>query len=138
MNRTVSTEIFLIGLLTFFAWIVIKFFQPVLSPVINENLILIVSLVMIVAGFFSSLNDTFEFVERLQEQRYRFNVANSRLRKKLIAIASRSVVDLLISDLEIFANAVIWKRLYHHYTPDLLYAGVQNGYSIFVRGLGVQ
>ena len=64
----------------------------------------------------------------------RLNVAISRPRKKLIVIASRSVIDLLVSDLEIFENAVIWKRLYHHYTPDLLYERDYNGFRVRVRG----
>jgi hypothetical protein len=64
----------------------------------------------------------------------RLNVAISRPRKKLIVIASRSVIDLLTSDLEIFEQSVIWKRLYHHYTPDILYQSNLNGYQVNVRG----
>lgn len=64
----------------------------------------------------------------------RLNVAISRPRKKLIVIASRSVVDLLCSDLEIFENAVIWKRLFHHYTPDVLYRWQANGVIADVHG----
>lgn len=64
----------------------------------------------------------------------RLNVAISRPRKKLIVIASRSIVDLLTSDLDIFENAVIWKRLYHHYTQETLYQGTINGYQVTVRG----
>lgn len=64
----------------------------------------------------------------------RLNVAISRPRKKLIVIASRSVIDLLTSDLEIFEQSVIWKRLYHHYTPDLLLAEKINEFEIMVRG----
>jgi len=64
----------------------------------------------------------------------RLNVALSRPRMKLIVIASQSVVDLLTSDLDVFDNAVIWKQLFHRYTPDLLYEGSQNGARIWVRG----
>ncbi len=64
----------------------------------------------------------------------RLNVAISRPRKKLIVIASQSVVDLLISDLDIFENAVIWKRLYYHYTPTVLASFNMNGYHVDVRG----
>jgi len=64
----------------------------------------------------------------------RLNVAISRPKKKLIVIASQSVVDLLCSDLEIFENAVIWKRLYHHYTPEVLYRWQKNGTVADVRG----
>lgn len=64
----------------------------------------------------------------------RLNVAISRPRKKLVVIASRSVIDLLVSDLDVFENSVIWKRLYHHYTPDLLYERSYNGFSVRVRG----
>jgi len=64
----------------------------------------------------------------------RLNVALSRPRMKLIVIASQSVVDLLTSDLDVFQNAVLWKQLYHRYTPDLLYEGSQNGTRLWVRG----
>jgi len=64
----------------------------------------------------------------------RLNVAISRPRKKLVVIASRSVIDLLTSDLEIFENSVLWKRLYYHYAPDLLYRSAYNGTEVFVKG----
>ncbi len=64
----------------------------------------------------------------------RLNVAISRPRYKLIVIASRSVVDLLTSDLDIFENSVLWKRLFYHYTPDLLYEENKNGIEITVKG----
>ena len=64
----------------------------------------------------------------------RLNVAISRPRKKLIIIASRSVIDLLTSDLEVFENAVLWKRLYYHYAPDLLYSDNRSGIEVFVKG----
>ncbi len=64
----------------------------------------------------------------------RLNVALSRPRMKLIVIASRSVVDLLTSDLNVFENAVIWKRLYHRYADQVLYRGKYNGTGILVKG----
>lgn len=64
----------------------------------------------------------------------RLNVAISRPRKKLIVLASRSVIDLLTSDLEIFEQSAIWKRLFHHYTPDILMQSSINGYKVIVRG----
>jgi len=64
----------------------------------------------------------------------RLNVAISRPRKKLIVIASRSVIDLLTSDLEVFENSVLWKRLFRHYTPDTLFTAILHGFEIYVRG----
>ena len=64
----------------------------------------------------------------------RLNVAISRPRKKLIVIASRSVIDLLTSDLDIFENSILWKRLYYHYAPDLLFHATNNGTEVFVKG----
>lgn len=64
----------------------------------------------------------------------RLNVAISRPRKKLIVVASRSVVDLLTSDLEIFDNAMIWKRLYYQYAADTLWQGRLNGVPVNLHG----
>lgn len=64
----------------------------------------------------------------------RLNVAISRPRKKLIVLASRTVVDFLTSDLEVFEQSAIWKRLFHHYTPDILDQRSINGYQVIVRG----
>jgi len=64
----------------------------------------------------------------------RLNVALSRPRLKLIVIASRSVIELLTSDMEVFKNAVIWKHLYYRYTPELLFSGGINGSHVWVRG----
>lgn len=64
----------------------------------------------------------------------RLNVAISRPRKKLVVIASRSVIDLLTSDLAIFENAVIWKRLYYHYADAVLWQGERHGAQVNVRG----
>lgn len=64
----------------------------------------------------------------------RLNVAISRPRKKLIVIASSSVINLLVSDLEVFDQSVIWKRLFRSYTPELLFSGYLSGYHFTVRG----
>jgi len=64
----------------------------------------------------------------------RLNVALSRPRMKLIVVASRSVVELLTSDLDVFQNAMIWKRLYYRYAGDLLWEGRLDGVDVMVRG----
>lgn len=64
----------------------------------------------------------------------RLNVALSRPRKKLIVIASRSVVRLLVSDLQVFDNAIIWKRLYYQYASHLLWQGERHGVPVWLRG----
>ncbi len=64
----------------------------------------------------------------------RLNVALSRPRKKLVVVASRSVTRLLVSDLDVFDNAVIWKRLYFQYARDVLWEGTVNGVAVTVRG----
>lgn len=64
----------------------------------------------------------------------RLNVALSRPRKKLIVVASRSVVQLLTSDLDIFGNAVIWKRLYYYWASDRLWEGIRCGVPVQLKG----
>jgi len=64
----------------------------------------------------------------------RLNVALSRPRQKLIVVASQAVTKLLVSDLEVFENAVIWKRLYFQYAASLLWEGERNGVQVRVRG----
>ena len=64
----------------------------------------------------------------------RLNVALSRPRKKLIVVASQSVTRLLLSDLDVFDNAVIWKRLYFEYANRILWRGVFHGVPVIVRG----
>ena len=64
----------------------------------------------------------------------RLNVALSRPRKKLIVVASRSVISLLVSDLKVFDNAVIWKRLYYQYAADVLWTGERCGVPVWLRG----
>jgi len=64
----------------------------------------------------------------------RLNVAISRPRKKLIVIASRSVIDLLTSDLEVFEQGVIWKRLFHQVATGVLLEWNLEGAPVVVRG----
>jgi hypothetical protein len=47
---------------------------------------------------------------------------------------SRSVIDLLASDLDVFENAVIWKRLYYQYASELLWQGERGGVPVWLRG----
>lgn len=68
----------------------------------------------------------------------RLNVALSRPKKKLIVIASRSVTQLLVSDLNTFENAVIWKRLFHQFATESLYDGREAQTRIRVRGRRVK
>lgn len=63
----------------------------------------------------------------------RLNVALSRPRKKLIVVASQSVLHLLTSDLGVFENALLWKRLYE-WTTEALWEGDRAGHSVRVRG----
>lgn len=64
----------------------------------------------------------------------RLNVALSRPRKKLIVVASQSVTKLLVSDLDIFSHAVIWKRLYYNYAEEVLWRGRVGQVAVSVRG----
>lgn len=64
----------------------------------------------------------------------RLNVAISRPRKKLIVVASKSVIDLLTSDLDVFDNSVIWKRLYYQYASTLLLEATVHNTPVFVKG----
>jgi len=64
----------------------------------------------------------------------RLNVALSRPRKKLIVVASRSVIELLTSDLDVFDNAVIWKRLYHQWCAEEIWIGRRGGVQVHVHG----
>ncbi|MGB9640191.1 MAG: AAA domain-containing protein, partial [Anaerolineales bacterium] len=64
----------------------------------------------------------------------RLNVAISRPRKKLIVLASKTVVDLLSSDLEVFEQSAIWKKLFLNYSQDFLFQDNINDYKVIVRG----
>jgi len=66
----------------------------------------------------------------------RLNVALSRARMKLIVVASRSVTKLLISELDTFEQAIIWKRLYFQYARETLWEGEVDGAEVWVRGCG--
>ena len=64
----------------------------------------------------------------------RLNVAISRPRKKLIVIASKTVIDLLTTDLEVFENSIIWKRLYYTYANKVLLKTTINHFPVIVKG----
>ena len=64
----------------------------------------------------------------------RLNVALSRPRKKLIVVASAVVFNFLSANLEIFDQAVLWKRLLTQCADELLWAGPQAGTSVKVFG----
>jgi hypothetical protein len=64
----------------------------------------------------------------------RLNVALSRPRKKLVVVASTEVFKFLTPDLELFNNAVLWKRLLINCREDLLWEG--NYAGTFVRVYG--
>jgi hypothetical protein len=61
-------------------------------------------------------------------------VAISRPRKKLVVVASKSVVDLLTSDVDVFDNAVIWKKLYYQYSSSELLRTTVHQTPVFVKG----
>ena len=64
----------------------------------------------------------------------RLNVAISRPKKKLIVVASSSIFRLIVDDLNLFENAILWKRLRYQWTNDLLWQGVMDGHSVRVWG----
>jgi superfamily I DNA and/or RNA helicase len=64
----------------------------------------------------------------------RLNLALSRPRQKLIVVASRSVTKLFVSDLNVFENAVIWKRLYYQYASEVMWQGTISAVPVIVRG----
>ena len=47
---------------------------------------------------------------------------------------NEKAINLLTSDLEVFEQSLIWKRLYNHYTPHILLQTTLDGHSITVRG----
>ena len=49
-------------------------------------------------------------------------------------VASQSVTHLLVSDLDVFDNALIWKRLYFQYANKVLWIGTVSGVPVTVRG----
>jgi len=64
----------------------------------------------------------------------RLNVALSRPRKKLIVVASAVVFNFLSADLEIFDQAVLWKRLLSQCAEELLWSGEFAGTQVRVFG----
>ncbi len=64
----------------------------------------------------------------------RLNVALSRPRKKLIVVASSVVFKFLSSDLEIFDQATLWKRLLTQCADELLWSGPYAGTTVRVFG----
>jgi hypothetical protein len=63
----------------------------------------------------------------------RFNVAISRPRRKLIVVASRTVLDLVTDDVALFEQALLWKHLRHDQTT-LLWSGVKEGHMVRLFG----
>ena len=66
----------------------------------------------------------------------RLNVALSRPRKKLIVVASAAVFNFLSADLDIFNQAVLWKRLLSRCGSQPLWAGREAGAGVRVFGCG--
>jgi superfamily I DNA and/or RNA helicase len=64
----------------------------------------------------------------------RLNVALSRPRKKLIVVASTAVFNFLSSDLEVFNQSVLWKRLLGHCMAHPLWSGTYAGATVRVYG----
>jgi superfamily I DNA and/or RNA helicase len=64
----------------------------------------------------------------------RLNVALSRPRKKLIVVASVVVFQFLSSNLEIFDQATLWKRLLTRCADELLWEGPYGGTTVRVFG----
>jgi superfamily I DNA and/or RNA helicase len=78
-----------------------------------------------------------EFV--LSEARFllnpnRLNVAFSRPRKKLIVIGSTTIFRLIPPDMEVFENALLWKRLRYEFSAQVLWEGVVAGAGVRVSG----
>ena len=78
-----------------------------------------------------------EFV--LSEARFllnpnRLNVAFSRPRKKLIVIGSTTIFRLIPPDMEVFENALLWKRLRYEFSADVLWDGRINETQVRVSG----
>ena len=64
----------------------------------------------------------------------RLNVALSRSRRKLVVIGSTTIFRLVPPDMEIFENALLWKRLRYEFSADILWAGEVNGAAVRVSG----
>ncbi|HEX2325956.1 MAG TPA: DEAD/DEAH box helicase, partial [Chloroflexota bacterium] len=64
----------------------------------------------------------------------RLNVALSRPRRKLIVIASGTLLRLLTSDPDLFEQATLWKRLRYAFASAPLWAGARAGTAVRVFG----
>jgi AAA domain len=65
----------------------------------------------------------------------RFTVAVSRPKRKVIIVASRSVFDLVPSDLDAYERGSLWKRLRHDVEQRVLWQGKIKGHTVSVRVL---
>lgn len=65
----------------------------------------------------------------------RFTVAVSRPKHKVIVVASRSVFDLVPSDLDAYERGSLWKRLRHEVEKRVLWRGEIKGYAVSVRAV---
>jgi len=65
----------------------------------------------------------------------RFTVAVSRPKRKVIIVASRSVFDLVPSDLDAYERGSLWKRLRHEVEKRLLWQGEIQGHTVSVRAV---
>jgi hypothetical protein len=66
----------------------------------------------------------------------RLTVAISRPRRKLVVIASRSVFDLIPSDLDEYERGALWKHVRHECGRRTLWEGEVGGHRVTVRALG--
>jgi hypothetical protein len=64
----------------------------------------------------------------------RLNVALSRSRRKLVVIGSTTIFRLVPPDMEIFENALLWKRLRYEFSADVLWEGEIGGAAVRVSG----
>ncbi len=68
----------------------------------------------------------------------RLNVAFSRPRKKLIVVGSSTIFRLVPPDMEVFENALLWKRLRYEFATDLLWEGEIGAVGVRVSGRRVE
>jgi hypothetical protein len=65
-------------------------------------------------------------------------VAISRPRKKLIVIGSTTIFRLVPPDMEVFENALLWKRLRYEFSAETLWEGEIAGAAVRVSGRRVE
>lgn len=73
----------------------------------------------------------------------RLNVALSRMKKKLVVVASRSIFEMVPSEVETYDEAVIWKSLYEvaenngdlSYSGEIANMGGESSYNIDVYNI---